>query len=447
MSTARDQLLQRVYAADHYQCARAEIDTLQLLAAQELFETRAEQIPLVKKRADDAGITRIRGFADLVPLLFPHTTYKSYPQSFIDKGQWPRMQQWLNALSVDDVMKVDLSGVVTVDDWVDRLWANGHEVMATSGTSGKCSFLNRNAHDREQVRRYLGTVMGGFLGIAPHADRPVFQLFPSSGPNYGVQTSRVNAELWGRPGEIHFLSDEPLRISQVSRAAIMRRAMMEGTATPTAIAEFEAEGLAKSAQMKGRLVEMIERIMAHRHEPIFLSGQWGQHWTIVQKARAMGIGDGEFHPDSVVAAGGGIKGIPLPPDYEAQVNGFYGAVKRPKNYGMTEMALMFPRCEAHHYHQPAGMIPLMLSGEGDQLLPREGRVEGRFGFVDLLFEGRWGGVISGDKLTMDFSEVCPCGRRGPTILEPITRYAPPGQDDHIGCAGTIDAYIRGTIEA
>jgi hypothetical protein len=447
MSSARQQLLDWVYAPDHYQRPRAEIDALQLPAAQELFEMRAEQIPLVKKRADDAGITRIASHADLVPLLFPHTTYKSYPQSFIDKGQWTRLQQWLDALSVDDVMQVDMSGVGNVDEWVERLWANGHEVMATSGTSGKCSFLNRNARDRENVRRYLGIVMGGFLGLKPNADRPVFQLFPSDGPNYGVQTSRMNAQLWGRPGEIHFLSDEPLRISDVSRAAIMRRAMTDGSATPTAIAEFEAEGAAKGARMKHKLAEMIELIIAHRHEPIFLSGQWGQHWMIVQKAREMGIRDGEFHPDSLVAAGGGIKGIALPPDYEEQVNRFYGAVRRPKNYGMTEMALMFPRCSANRYHQPAGMIPLMLSGDGDQLLPREGRVEGRFGFVDLLFEGRWGGVISGDKLTMDFSDHCPCGRRGPTILEPITRYAPPGQDDHIGCAGTIDAYIRGTIES
>ena len=55
-------------------------------------------------------------------------------------------------------------------------------------------------------------------------------------------------------------------------------------------------------------------------------------------------------------------------------------------------------------------------------------------------------MISGDRVTMDFRP-CPCGRHGPTILDSITRFAPPGEDDHIGCAGTIDAYIRGAMAA
>jgi hypothetical protein len=73
-------------------------------------------------------------------------------------------------------------------------------------------------------------------------------------------------------------------------------------------------------------------------------------------------------------------------------------------------------------------------------------VEGRFAFLDLLYEGRWGGLISGDKVEVDFSERCPCGRHGPTILDNIVRYTQvTGGDDHIGCAGTIDAYVRGAM--
>jgi len=72
-------------------------------------------------------------------------------------------------------------------------------------------------------------------------------------------------------------------------------------------------------------------------------------------------------------------------------------------------------------------------------------VEGRFAFLDLLYDGRWGGLISGDRVSVDFGLRCPCGRFGPTILDTITRWAQPGEDDHIGCAGTIDSYIQGAI--
>src|SRR5260370_42461902 len=96
----------------------AEIRPLQLLAAQELFEQRIEQIPLVRRRAEEAGLTKITSFDQIVPLLFAHTVYKSYPQSFIDNHRWDRLLQWLGALSVDSTDNVDITGVSDLDAWV-----------------------------------------------------------------------------------------------------------------------------------------------------------------------------------------------------------------------------------------------------------------------------------------------------------------------------------------
>jgi hypothetical protein len=120
-------------------------------------------------------------------------------------------------------------------------------------------------------------------------------------------------------------------------------------------------------------------------------------------------------------------------------------------YGMTEMAQLLPRCEAGRYHIAPGLIVLPLDAPGERLIKPEHAngepVEARFAFLDLLYEGRWGGLISGDKVTIDFADRCACGRHGPTLLDTITRYAQPGESDHIGCAGTIDAYIRGAVSA
>ena len=92
---------------------------------------------------------------------------------------------------------------------------------------------------------------------------------------------------------------------------------------------------------------------------------------------------------------------------------------------------------------------LILDQAGERLLTPadavDGMAVGRMGFLDLLYEGRWGGIISGDKVTVDFSERCPCGRHGPTLLDNISRFSQPGEDDHIGCSGTLEAYIRGAL--
>ena len=86
---------------------------------------------------------------------------------------------------------------------------------------------------------------------------------------------------------------------------------------------------------------------------------------------------------------------------------------------------------------------MILNKDGDELVPHtEGELEGRAGFFDLALDGRWGGVITGDKVSLDLGP-CACGNAGPTIRDDIARFADLEGDDKIGCAGTVDAYVRG----
>lgn len=279
----------------------------------------------------------------------------------------------------------------------------------------------------------------------------MFNLGPSTGPNSSIEAGQIGARVWGRPGARYFLTDEPLRIADISAMALMRKRMAEGRATPEEIAAFQERGAQQGQRMEQALLQLVDKILEHRHEPIVLSGLWAQHMAIVRRARELGIGEGEFHPESYISAGGGIKGVALPPDYKEQVARFWAGTIRGTGYGMTEMAQVMPRCEALRYHIAPALIVLLLDQVGERLIGPEpgagGVVEGRFAFLDLLYEGRWGGLISGDKVSIDFAERCPCGRYGPTILDTIVRYSQGGEDDYIGCAGTIDAYVRGAMQA
>jgi hypothetical protein len=449
MTSARQQLLDLIVDPDvAYSRTEDDLTPLQLQAAQELLETRRRQIPLLDKRATDAGIDSIRSFADLAPLLFAHTVYKSYPASFVENGRWDRMLQWLNTLSVPSTARVDLSSVKNVDDWIDRLWGIGRRVLATSGTSGKCSFLNQTDRDFALKKRHFRYTVG-WPFVRADGDHIFFWLGPIKGPNSAIEAAQIGAENWGRAGEVHALSHEPLKIAEVSRMAALRRKMAAGEASPGEIAQLEAETKDRMQRQYAALTGLIDKILDHRKEPIYLSGMWAQYMMLIARARERGIQDGEFNPQTVVFAGGGVKGIALPPDYQEQVQRFFGAVVRPGAYGMTELMNLMPRCEAGHYHRPPGLIVLVLDRAGERLLTRadatDGLAEGRFGFLDLGFEGRWGGLISGDKVTIDFAARCACGRPGPTLRDNITRWAQTGEDDHIGCAGTIDSYIRGAV--
>ncbi len=447
----RNTLVEMAYEPDKaFNTPKAELDALRLEAARELFATRRDQIPLLARRAEDAGIDEIKSFEDLVPLLFAHTVYKSYPQQLFNKGRWDAMVQWLQSLSVSDLSNVDTTDVKDVDDWLQRLWDAGHAVLSTSGSSGKVSFLTQTMEDRARKTKHLRHTQA-WPFTTPSAGRPVFWFGPMFGRNSAVEMGISNEENWGRPGETNALDNNPLLISEVSRTAAMRTRIASGTATPEEITEFETAQAEKTAAGAAEIEALIDKLLDLRHEPLFIYGLWAQHFMVRDRARERGIPDGDFHPDTVLFPGGGIKGLNLPENYRELITEFYGDVIQIGTYGMTEMTQLMPRCEARCYHVPPALILMILDADGDRLLTEadavDNKLTGRVGFLDLLYEGRWGGLITGDKATLDISEKCACGRAGPVILDTVARYAQPGEEDHIGCAGTIDAYVRGGLSA
>lgn len=445
MVSKREELLDLIVTDHAFDHPPAEIEAAQVQAADELFQMLREQVPVLDRRANETGIRNITRFEDIVPLLFAHTVYKSYPESFVEKGRWDRMLAWLNTLSADDLTGIDVEGVTDADDWLDRLNAAGCMVLATSGSSGKCSFLPASRDDKALKLRHFKHATGWPDMVADNSFVS-FWTGPIEGPNSAIEAGQIQRDLWAKPGQFHYLIREPLRITDVSNGAAFMKKMRSGSATPAEIAAFEERSKAAQARITTGIETFVDTLLEHRHEPVMVSGLWAQHLQIIEMAYARGVKDGEFHPDSRISAGGGVKGVALPDDYKERVRQFYGNVRFPGAYGMTEMAQLMPRCEANRYHRPPGLIWLLLDKPGEKLINAgNGAVEGRFAFLDLAYTGRWGGCITGDKVEIDWSETCPCGRPGPTILDTISRYAQAGEEDHIGCAGTIDSYVRGAM--
>ena len=90
---------------------------------------------------------------------------------------------------------------------------------------------------------------------------------------------------------------------------------------------------------------------------------------------------------------------------------------------MQEINTPFPLCRAGRYHVAPWVLMLPLDAAGEQLLDAsDGEIEARAAFFDLSLDGRWGGVISGDRVTVDFGTVR-LRPSGPTVGSDIVRYA------------------------
>jgi hypothetical protein len=353
------------------------------------------------------------------------------------------MNRWLDTLSSTRVEGFDVDGIDDQDDWLERLNDSGHHVIVTSGTTGKNSFLPATADDRDFTLRNFDQEMVHAYG-EPKNDRVLFILAPKYGPHRSALHFRRMAETMGRPDAVFFLTEEPLRLADMGRMARLRAAIGAGTAKPSEIAAFQREATARQGAMAARLDGIIDNLLSFRHDPMIIVGFWAQFWTIVERARARGIAAGDFHPDSRIAAGGGNKGADLPPDFQEQIFGFFGLdpADLPNAYGMSELSA--PMAGVDGRYRPAPwVIPLLLDDSGEKLIQRDhGSAEGRFAFFDIATDGRWGGVITGDRVTADFSTP-----NTSIVFDSITRYsAAQGGDDKLTCAGTIDTYVRGIME-
>jgi hypothetical protein len=444
MTTAYESLigLAEVPAAEHP--SRAELEPLWLRAANERLAQQRERIPVLGRLVDEIGVTEIRAFDDLVPLLFAHSNYKSYPEGFIAKGRWDLMNKWLDTLSSVRVDNVDVDGISNQDDWVERLHAAKHMVYVTSGTTGKNSFIPATPFDERFSLRALSSSVRTRPAFANGNRLVIFILGPKYGAHRAALHFRTLVEEFGRPDASYFLTEEPMRVSDISRMAELRRKIAAGTAMPSEIAAFERETKARQDDMAARLDGLIDKLLEHRHEPMFIGGFWSQYWLILERARERGVQAGEFHPDTIITGGGGTKGMPMPEDYQEQILAFFGIPIEnvQSGYGMSEVSAALGEVDGRYRPAP-WVIPLVLDDTGEKLVHQpEGLVQGRFAFFDTALEGRWGGVITGDRVTADFSardiSVLPGSIERYSVLE--------GGDDKLTCAGTIDAYVRGVME-
>jgi hypothetical protein len=446
MSEASRHLMSLVDAPDRFAIPVAELRRQQLAAVNERFQQRRSAIRLLGHRADEAGLTQVRDLADLVPLLFAHTTYKSYPEIWLAERNWARMGSWLQTVSTHPVDNVDLKGIDDIDGWIGRLEAAGHYVSCSSGTTGKSAMMNASAADMAWAKRDSVAAFAWGSGTQPRRDRRMFGLSPVASVPRNLVIRDALADAFADPAQPAFQYPvPPITVGQLTGMVTLRKSIADGTAKPGDIAAFEATSAARQ-QAVGKAVGIsAEALVAARSDKLFLSGMWATLYKIAEAVRAMGYGAKDFHADNTVYIGGGLKGATLPPDYREFVFETFNLSPDHVHlmYGMQELATGMPRCKAGRYHVPPWLVCLLLDETGEQLLPHvDGESEGRAAFFDIALDGRWGGVITGDKIAVDNGR-CACGNHSPSIRDNVTRYADLPGGDKITCSGTIDAYVRG----
>ena len=447
MGTAVDRLMRLVEAEDRYNVPFGELRGVQLEAIDERLQERKGQIKLVGHRAREAGITAVRSLEEVVRLLLPHTAYKSYPESWLVEKRWDRLSKWLDTVSSHRVPVDKVAGAGDVDGWIQSLANEDFYVSCSSGTTGKSAMLVASRTDMEWCKREAVAAYSWGSGIKPARDRRIFGMAAVAHVARNVATGEAYVASLQDPGYERFAYPvPPITVGGITQMVVLRKAIAEGTARPGDIAAFEEMSAARQRAVDDAVGITARAVVEARRSKLHVTGLWAGLYTVAKAVRDMGYSAKDFHPENSIYVGGGLKRAKLPEDYREFVYETFNI--RPErnyqNYSMQELHSGMPRCQGGgRYHVPPWVVPLILDKTGDSLLPIiDGEYEGRAAFFDLSIDGRWGGVISGDRISIDFKP-CACGSRGPSIRDNIVRYADLEGDDKIGCAGTVDAYVRG----
>lgn len=445
VTSQTDRLLSLVDDENPFWMDEAELLPKQLTAINEVFQDRIGKIKLLKNRAETGNITEIKSKADIVPLLFAHTVYKSYPEKWLFEGKWDRLCRWLDTVSTNRVPVFDPAGIKNLDDWLNRLGEAGHFVSCSSGTTGKCAMMNAIKEDNEFCGRGL-TQAHLWAGMPPRKDKLMLSLGQVAATPRNAQSGKPMFEAIHNPELVPFIPDvPPITIGSITEMVLLRKKMADGTAKPTEIAYFEEQAAAREKQIESAVEQSADAIIASRDLRLHIMSLYAPMFKVADRVRSRGYSAKDFQENTAFVSGG-LKRANLPPDYLDIIFGTLNLTQERicHAYGMQEINTTAIRCKHNRYHMAPWVMLLILDESGDNLIePDEnGEAEGRAAFFDLSMQGRWGGVISGDKVKASWKP-CACGHRAPSVDVNIQRYADMASGDKITCSGTIDAYVRG----
>jgi hypothetical protein len=444
-ASAVDELLATVRAAEPWDYDPIAQRELQLAAFNERLQQRAEQIPMVRQRAEMLETDKVTSFAEILPLLLSPNIYKSYPDSLVTNGKWSSLLRWLDGLSsvrVTDTVSVD--GVADIDDFVDRLEAAGYPAVTTSGTSGKVSIIPETLRDNHRAGELWSRVWGRMWDITPDdGPHPLFYANNRDGVYRGIRGGQHLMRAFSSPELSHVLFEDRLRVSDISRMSALNKQLANGTATPSEISEIRANQAAAEQRAQAAFDRFLDLMASYPDRPIYLWGQTYAYYSIMKRARARGVSI-DFYPGSGLVAGGGLKNNRLPDGWQDELRAFYD-IPITAGYGQSEVIGLYLECEQGRWHLPPQVLLLLTDASGEQLVePLEGIVEGVAASFDFSADGHWGGLLSSDWLTVDF-DACPCGLRSPSVLD-CRRHDPSGGDDKLNCQGRVEMYIRGILD-
>lgn len=361
-----------------------------------------------------------------IPLL-PDAFFKDYPDG---KG----FLTWLKTIFTGSLPKpLFKTDTPSHDEVIDEFNKMGTSIMFTSGTSGRFSFIPRDAKSWNRVRYSAIKSVTELMDYNP--DDQVILLIPDP-----RQTNLTIASLFGiaydlyKPENIHIALDlkitiQFLRMQRDDTSGITEKIKAKALSTISPLVQRNSDL---------RIIHLLEQY-EKTGKRVNIAGP--PFWLDRILERMEREGTTVDLPESQVLTGGGWKAEEnkRPPEeaFRKKVEDVLGISQDRYHdvYAMSECSSVFLSCEGHYKHVPPILLPYVLD---EDLNPVGYNTVGRFAFIDPLPESYPGFLITGDRVKL--FEHCPvCDREGPVMDVEVTRL--PGVEGR-GCAAVMSELMQ-----
>jgi hypothetical protein len=429
-------------------------EALQLDALRLRFAAMCEVLPPLTALANASGKREIERIEDVAALMFPHSLFKSYPHHLLDNLRFAELTEWLSRLTIIDLSPVKGRTFEAIDDWMDALDADTElAILTSSGTSEGLSLLPRGKLEGRLLHERAGIEWQPPDQLSPirraDADSSMLWLSYADGRSGMLRSAALLRDKYTTPST-KFIALVPGRASTDWQNYMGRliAAPLQGREPPQLTAYIAARQ-EEVALIHTNSQERLRTVLAIVRDelsgaPVHMAGGVIMLHRLAEEGLKMGMAPG-LGPRSRVSTGGGTKGLAPPPGMESTIKRFAGVDVIYEAYGMTEIGDAFGSCEHGRFHIWPWIVPFVLDEETGAVLPRRGRQRGRGAFFDLSAQTYWGGVVTGDRVSISW-ERCSCGRSTPQVLPPVERIPASGQDAY-GLGGAVPGAVHAALEA
>jgi hypothetical protein len=420
-----------------------------------------ENIPLYRKIAEEEGLGADADIATIKKnLMFSSDIFKSYEQSWLDDNNFSSMSQWLSSIYHRRI-DTDVSGVQSIDAWIECLETSGVHVVYSSGTSGAFSFVPRDKKNWQLSMTansaclsplLAGRITGGLsqkiLGstlklMAPDvfdklAAKKMLSEFDAA--FLGFRSGRMGNQALIE--ELSQLFQRPYFLYDIGLSGTALRVLRRGAGTEQENRTVEKLRRELTDRKDANYLKMIDNIRHSTKEgqKVFIFGAPHQFKELCEIMAAYKL-PVSLNKGSLVLFGGGWKSFTGEAiKRETLVNRLTESLDISpdmvlEGYSMTEINTLMLRCKQGCFHIPPIIEPAVFD---EEMNLREGKdIKGAFGFLDPMAVAYPGFIISNDYVHM-IEGVCACGLSGPAITE-IGRIS---GSEIKGCGG-----IMGSIQA